>query len=214
MDAIVEAIARSCCHGIDARSLCIDGRTLPFCARCTGTYIGVAIAIAALAVLGRLRDHRLPDRRRMGLLIVPWAASGGARLLEFAGWDIAGNPGRAALGFACGASGALIFAPLFARVLWPDDPGGRGATASVVIGAGVLLSPAALMSAAARYAYLALAPAAGFALVVIAINALLGVSLLGQQRRPLAAAWALIACACAAEIALAFSAHQWLDTKL
>jgi len=214
MDTILEAVARACCHGLDARSLCIGGHVLPFCARCTGTYMGVVAAISALAALGRLRDHRLPGPLKMALLAVPWAVSGAALLLEFAGWDGAGNPGRALLGFACGATGVLIFAPLFARVLCPRNLEHSGSTAARVVGVGVLLSPAALIFVGGRYAYLALAPTAGFLLAVIALNALVGVSLMSQRHRPLAAAWALVACACAAEIAFASSAHNWLAAML
>jgi uncharacterized membrane protein len=267
MDTIVEAIAHACCHGIDARSLCIGGRALPFCARCTGMYVGVAVVVSALAVLGRLRDHRLPDLRNIALLGIPWAASGAARVLELAGWDIAGNPGRALLGFACGATGVLIFAPLFARVLWPQgsEPpchgdglvAGRGSIAQAcgttcpepaegaalgggarrgrfdtlrvnawptgprvgsprtrlgrVVGAAMLLSPAALLCAGVRHAYLELAPAAGFLLVVAALNALVGASVASRRERSLRAAWALVVCAGAAEVALASVVQRWLS---
>jgi uncharacterized membrane protein len=125
MHSLLEAMAGASCHGLDARSLCIAGCSLPFCARCTGLYIGVAAAVLALAAAGGLRRHALPSPAVIAALGVPWALSGGAWLLEFAGIDLVGNAGRAVLGFACGASATILLAPLWARVLWPEDAQGR-----------------------------------------------------------------------------------------
>jgi hypothetical protein len=55
-------IGYSICHQIPDRSFSIGGHFLPLCARCTGTYLGVAIAFAAFALLGRLRAGEIPTR--------------------------------------------------------------------------------------------------------------------------------------------------------
>jgi uncharacterized membrane protein len=48
-------IGYSICHQIPERSFHIAEHRLPLCARCTGTYLGIAVGFAALALLGRWR---------------------------------------------------------------------------------------------------------------------------------------------------------------
>jgi uncharacterized membrane protein len=50
-----DLVGYSICHRIPARSFHLEGRQLPLCARCTGTYLGIVIGFAALAVLRRWR---------------------------------------------------------------------------------------------------------------------------------------------------------------
>jgi hypothetical protein len=40
------------CHRITERSFTVAGRQFPLCARCTGTYLGIAVAFAVLALSG------------------------------------------------------------------------------------------------------------------------------------------------------------------
>jgi uncharacterized membrane protein len=48
-------VGYSICHQIPDRSFSMGDSRLPLCARCTGTYLGVAITFVALGLLGRLR---------------------------------------------------------------------------------------------------------------------------------------------------------------
>jgi hypothetical protein len=55
---LVYAIGSVVCHQLPERSFDLWGRQLPVCARCTGIYIGAAIAVAAHAVILRTRRDR------------------------------------------------------------------------------------------------------------------------------------------------------------
>lgn len=50
-----DLIGYSICHRIPGRSFHIHGRQLPLCARCTGTYVGVAVGFLTIALLRRWR---------------------------------------------------------------------------------------------------------------------------------------------------------------
>ena len=52
-------IGYSICHQIPDRSFHLAEHRLPLCARCTGTYLGVAIGFAALALLRRWRSGEM-----------------------------------------------------------------------------------------------------------------------------------------------------------
>jgi uncharacterized membrane protein len=171
-----ERIAAAACHGVDARSLCISGKALPFCARCTGLYIGVAAAVLALAAAGRLSCRRLPRPAAIAALSMPWILSGIARLVEVGGLDAVGNGGRAILGFACGVGGTVLMAPLWARVLWPQGtPRRRSYPAAAALAAligmvGLASHPA--VRPAVRYDCASGAAAIGFVFAAVALNAL------------------------------------------
>ena len=52
-------IGYSICHQIPERSFHLGGHQLPLCARCTGTYIGVALGFTAIALLRRWRTGEM-----------------------------------------------------------------------------------------------------------------------------------------------------------
>jgi uncharacterized membrane protein len=53
-------VGAAICHRITSRSFVINGRQLPLCARCTGMYLGVALAFGTLLLAGRWRRTDLP----------------------------------------------------------------------------------------------------------------------------------------------------------
>ena len=55
-----DAIGYAVCHRIDLRSFHLGERTMPLCARCSGTYLGVLVAVGSLIALGRGRSGSLP----------------------------------------------------------------------------------------------------------------------------------------------------------
>lgn len=62
-----DLVGYAICHRISLRSFHFGGRQLPLCARCTGTYLGVAVGFLALAVTRRWRaGEMLPT----GLVVV------------------------------------------------------------------------------------------------------------------------------------------------
>jgi uncharacterized membrane protein len=46
--AKADIVAYAICHRIPSHSLALEGRPLPLCARCTGTFLGAALALGAL----------------------------------------------------------------------------------------------------------------------------------------------------------------------
>jgi uncharacterized membrane protein len=50
------------CHRITERSFTINGRQFPLCARCTGMYLGAALAIAVFFLAGRAKWVLLPTK--------------------------------------------------------------------------------------------------------------------------------------------------------
>lgn len=45
---IVDSLFSSLCCGNDARSFAVEGQVLPFCQRCTGVYLGLAVTFVYL----------------------------------------------------------------------------------------------------------------------------------------------------------------------
>ena len=71
--------AYAVCHRIAERSFIVDGRPLPLCARCSGTYLGALAGFSVLALRGRGRAAQLPAARYLTVLagfVLPWALDG------------------------------------------------------------------------------------------------------------------------------------------
>lgn len=56
------------CHQIPERTFFINGRPLPLCARCSGTYLGAVVGFVGLLVLGRRRAGEMPGKGVLVLL--------------------------------------------------------------------------------------------------------------------------------------------------
>jgi uncharacterized membrane protein len=128
-----DLIGYSICHQIPDRSFHFAEHRLPLCARCTGTYLGVAIGFAALALLRRWRSgEMLPT----GMIIVMVCLIGimGVDGLNSYLYLITGraylytpqNWLRAATGALNGIALTMIVTPIFNFTLWkqplPDRP--------------------------------------------------------------------------------------------
>src|SRR4030067_1749695 len=73
-----DAIGYAVCHRIDARSFHLGDRTLPLCSRCSGTYLGVILALSYFTLFKRRASH-FPPRRLMlmlGLFFIVYAMDG------------------------------------------------------------------------------------------------------------------------------------------
>ncbi len=57
------------CHRIPERSFFLNGRQLPLCARCTGTFLGAVVGLVALLLRRRGRAYALPPVPVLGVLI-------------------------------------------------------------------------------------------------------------------------------------------------
>lgn len=81
-----DAVGYGICHQIPERSFFLAGRQLPLCARCTGTFLGALLGLAAFALVGRSRAGRLPPVAVLGTMILfmaLWALDGLNSYLTF-----------------------------------------------------------------------------------------------------------------------------------
>ncbi len=65
-----DVVGYAICHRIPERSFFLNGRQLPLCARCTGTFLGALLGLAAILLLRRHRASRFPPAQVLGLLIL------------------------------------------------------------------------------------------------------------------------------------------------
>jgi len=74
-----DLVGYAVCHRIPERSFILGGRQLPLCARCTGTFLGVVVGLAWLAILRRGRASDLPPPSVLVVLVLSmglWAFDG------------------------------------------------------------------------------------------------------------------------------------------
>ncbi len=73
------------CHQLPERCLHYEGQPLPLCARCTGTFLGISLALVMARAIGQGRRSRLPSLR-LGLVLLGlvglWALDGANSLSE------------------------------------------------------------------------------------------------------------------------------------
>lgn len=122
----VYLVGGAVCHQLDERSFHLWGRQMPVCARCTGIYLGAAIAGLAAAIHRRRSGEapgpsaaagvpapsrrarsrlRLQPRAVLALAALPAAAS---LVFEWTTGTMPGNMIRAATGLALGAAVASV----------------------------------------------------------------------------------------------------------
>jgi uncharacterized membrane protein len=120
-------VGYSICHQIPDRSFYLGEHRLPLCARCTGTYLGVGIGFAFIALLGRWRSAGMlttPLLVAMVAFIVImgvdginsylYLVNGSALLYEPRNWL------RAITGSLNGIALSHIVLPVFNYTLWKD----------------------------------------------------------------------------------------------
>ena len=81
-----DVVGYAICHRIPERSFFLNGRQLPLCARCTGTFLGAIAGLTAMLILRRQRASRLPPVSVLGLLVLfigLWAFDGLNSYLTF-----------------------------------------------------------------------------------------------------------------------------------
>lgn len=112
LGVVAYAVGGVVCHQISGRSFHVDGRQLAVCARCTGIYLGAAIALVWQALAddassGRRHPSTDVGRARLWLFIgaVPTL---GTVMLEAAGLLETSNIERAIAGLPLGASVAFV----------------------------------------------------------------------------------------------------------
>ena len=187
-----DVVGYGICHQLPDRSFFLDGRQLPLCARCTGTFLGALVGLVAMLILGRSRASRLPPAPVLALMVFFvgfWAFDGlNSYLTFFPGAPNLYEPRnwlRLTTGMLNGLALVIIVLPIFSYTLWRDttrDPVVKSvweilailpvlAVLIWVIQAeiGFLLYPLALLSSL------------GVLMMLIIINAMLAAVVLGLE---------------------------------
>lgn len=177
-------VGAAICHRITDRSLAINGRQLPLCARCTGMYLGVALAFGALLLAGRGRRTDLPPLPLLltlvgfiGLLGIDGLNSYSHFFPNFPHLYEPQNWLRLVTGMGAGLAMGLLIFPALMQTLWREVNGrpiietARELVGMVLLGGTAVLL--ALSNQPAILYVLALVSVAGILLIVTSINAVL-----------------------------------------
>lgn len=122
-----DVVGYAICHRIPERSFFLNGRQLPLCARCTGTFLGVVVGLTTMLVLGRRRASRMPPLVVLGLLVMFtgfWAFDGlNSYLTFFPGAPNLYEPRnwlRLATGMLNGLTLIILLMPIFNFTVWSE----------------------------------------------------------------------------------------------
>jgi uncharacterized membrane protein len=187
-----DAVGYAICHRIPERSFFLNGRQMPLCARCTGTFLGAMLGMAALLVYRRHRAARLPSVPVLGLMILfiaLWGFDGlNSYMTFFPGAPHLYEPRnwlRMTTGILNGLALITLVWPIFVFTLWraPKQqavldnawqllaivPVGGLLVFLVNLGIGALLYPLAILSSA------------GVLLMLTIINSMIAAVILGRE---------------------------------
>jgi len=123
--SVIEFFLSGVCHQLPEHCLYYEGRPLPLCARCMGTFLGVLIALFALWAIGQDRRSRLPTWR-VGLVLAGltglWALDGLNSVLEMArgSWMLyqPQNSLRLITGMGNGVTIGVVLYPIGNAIMW------------------------------------------------------------------------------------------------
>lgn len=122
-----DVVGYAICHQLPERSFFLDGRQLPLCARCTGTFLGAIVGMIAMLLLGRRRASRLPSAPVLFILVFFvgfWAFDGlNSYMTFFPGAPNLYEPQnwlRLTTGMLNGLALVIIVFPIFNFTLWRD----------------------------------------------------------------------------------------------
>ena len=122
-----DVVGYGICHRLPERSFFLNGRQLPLCARCTGTFLGAIVGLVAMLLLGRRRASRLPAVPSLLILVFFigfWAFDGlNSYMTFFPGAPNLYEPQnwlRLTTGMLNGLALIIIVFPIFSYTLWRD----------------------------------------------------------------------------------------------
>lgn len=182
------------CHRLTERSFAIYGRQLPLCARCTGMYLGVFLSFAVLLLAGRARWGDLP---RLPILLTLLAFIGimgvdgvNSYTHFFPNFPHVYQPRnwlRLLTGMGAGLAMGLILFPALAQTVWRQRQAKPAIANFKELGGMVLVGGTAVLLVLSNQPtilyVLALASAAGVVLVLMAINAVLLLTIFKRDGR-------------------------------
>lgn len=172
-----DMVGYAVCHQIASHSFALNGRQLPLCARCTGTFLGALVGLTGQAfILRRRRAAAFPSSPVLAILLgftLSWIADGANSYLDLIGGASLYEPTnilRLITGTLNGLTMSALVYPIVNVSLWRspiDRPALRGLRDLAVLilmesvlvlvvlsGWDVLLYPIALLSAAGVLALL------------------------------------------------------------
>lgn len=125
IDGKLHAAGYSVCHQIESHSLSIGGKTLPLCARCTGTFMGLFFSLLYLSF--KKKRTGIPSRLKIAILVLFCAAF----LMDGINSSLTLLPGikpfyqpdnrlRLITGLLFGISLANLILPLWHQTLWAE----------------------------------------------------------------------------------------------
>lgn len=190
-----DAVGYAVCHRIEARSFFFpDGRQLPMCARCSGTFIGVLVGVLTPGLILRRRRAGLFPPLGMMLLMLGlsawWAVDGANSFARLLPYDLPRlyeptNFLRLTTGMLHGITMGSLFLPIFNASLWADVRAERTLDRVwqllllYVAGAALI---AMVWSRWAIFLYpLALVSALGATTVLVMVNTVIVATILGQE---------------------------------
>lgn len=122
-----DVVGYGICHRIAERSFVLNGRQLPLCARCTGTFLGAVLGLTAMLLLRRHRAARLPPVPVLVVLVLFtgfWAFDGlNSYMTFFPGAPNLYQPQnwlRLTTGLLNGLTLIIFVFPVFNFTLWRD----------------------------------------------------------------------------------------------
>ena len=191
---IITFLLGGICHQLGERCLVYDGLALPLCARCMGTFLGMALALLVLRLVEPGRPSRLPAwpvLTLFGVLAALWALDGVNSLFtllrDSAPLYEPSNVLRLVSGVGLGLGLGVLLYPIYHEVMWRETDARRvlahGWQLAALLGAGGLLVSAVLIWRAAPFGlWLALICLAVLTALALA-NAALLVLLLRREGR-------------------------------
>ncbi|RLC83080.1 MAG: hypothetical protein DRI61_00410 [Chloroflexi bacterium] len=164
-------VAAGVCHRLPEHSLFLGGRQSPLCARCTGTYVGLALSLMFLAIHRRLRAGMFPPPLLLVTLLGFTSLWGIDGLNSFFSFFLGrrtlyqpSNSIRLLAGGLNGISWGMLITPFFNQIAWQEPEPKRsieswgelatlfpplaGALYLLYQGWGLLIYPLALLSLA------------------------------------------------------------------
>ena len=186
------------CHRLTSHSFMINGRQFPLCARCTGMYLGVALAFGLLFLAGRGRRTDLPPLPILltligfvGLMGVDGLNSSFHFLPNFPYLYEPQNWLRLVTGMGTGLAMGLLVFPALAQTLWREGDGRPIIDSARELGGVVLLGGTAVLLVLSNQPtilyVLALVSVVGVLLIVTSLNAVFLLMLV--KRDGLAVRW-------------------------
>ena len=120
------------CHQVPEHCFYLEGRPLPLCARCMGTFLGILVGTLALCAMREGRRSRLPHWRRGGMLLALvglWAVDGiNSFVCEATGVPPLYTPSNAlrlSTGVGNGLAISAVLCPIFNYAMWHQVDEGR-----------------------------------------------------------------------------------------